>query len=38
VITGADSSCLMHLDGLIRRDGKKLRVLHVAELLEEATR
>ena len=38
VITGADSSCLMHLEGLIRRDGKKLRVLHVAELLEEATR
>src|SRR5205814_7735703 len=38
VITGVDSSCLMHLDGLIRRDGKKLRVLHVAELLEEATR
>ena len=38
VITGADSSCLMHLDGLIRRDGKKLRVLHIAELLEEATR
>jgi L-lactate dehydrogenase complex protein LldE len=38
VITSADSSCLMHLDGLIRRDGKKLRVLHVAELLEEATR
>jgi L-lactate dehydrogenase complex protein LldE len=38
VITSADSSCLMHLEGLIRRDGKKLRVLHVAELLEEATR
>ena len=38
VIAGGDVSCLMHLDGLIRRDGKKLRVLHVAELLEEATR
>jgi L-lactate dehydrogenase complex protein LldE len=38
MITGADSSCLMHLEGLLRRDGKKLRVLHVAELLEEATR
>jgi len=38
VCTAGDSSCLMHLDGLIRRDGKKLRVLHVAELLEEATR
>ena len=38
VIAGGDVSCLMHLDGLIRRDGKKLRVLHLAELLEEATR
>jgi L-lactate dehydrogenase complex protein LldE len=38
VITGADVSCLMHLEGLIRRDGKKLRVMHLAELLEEATR
>jgi L-lactate dehydrogenase complex protein LldE len=38
VIVGGDVSCLMHLDGLIRRDGKKLRVLHLAELLEEATR
>src|SRR5207244_7327975 len=38
VIAGADMSCLMHLEGLMRRDGKKLRVLHVAELLEEATR
>lgn len=33
VITGNDMSCLMHLDGLIRRDGRKLRVLHVAEIL-----
>jgi L-lactate dehydrogenase complex protein LldE len=38
MITGVDTSCLMHLEGLLRRDGKKLRVLHVAELLEEATR
>jgi L-lactate dehydrogenase complex protein LldE len=38
VIAGADISCLMHLEGLIRRDRKKLRVLHVAELLEEASR
>lgn len=33
VITGNDMSCLMHLDGLIRRDDRKLRVLHVAEIL-----
>jgi len=33
VITGTDMSCLMHLDGLIRREGLPLRVMHVAEIL-----
>lgn len=33
VVTAADMSCLMHLDGLIRRQGKPLRVMHVAEIL-----
>ena len=33
VLTAADMSCLMHLDGLIRRDGKRLRVMHIAEIL-----
>ncbi len=32
VITAADMSCLMHLDGLIRRNGKPLRVMHVAQI------
>ena len=36
VITAGDMSCLMHLEGLLRRDGKPLRVLHLAELLAEA--
>ncbi|GAC1340348.1 MAG: (Fe-S)-binding protein [Myxococcales bacterium] len=36
IMTGADVSCLMHMDGLIRRARKPMRVLHVAELLEEA--
>jgi L-lactate dehydrogenase complex protein LldE len=36
VLTAADMSCLMHMDGLIRRQGKPIRVLHVAELLVEA--
>ena len=36
VITAGDMSCLMHLQGLIRRDRKQLRVLHLAELLAEA--
>lgn len=33
VITGTDMSCLMHLDGLIRREQLPLRVMHVAEIL-----
>jgi L-lactate dehydrogenase complex protein LldE len=33
VLTANDMSCLMHLDGLIRRAGKPLRVMHVAEIL-----
>jgi L-lactate dehydrogenase complex protein LldE len=33
VIAGVDMSCLMHLDGLIRRAGKQIQVRHVAELL-----
>jgi L-lactate dehydrogenase complex protein LldE len=36
VITGVDMSCLMHLDGLARREKKRLRILHVAELLDQA--
>jgi len=37
VIAGADMSCLMHLQGLLRRQHKPLRVMHVAEVLAEAT-
>jgi L-lactate dehydrogenase complex protein LldE len=33
VITGADHSCLMHLDGLINRNNQPLRVMHIAEIL-----
>ncbi len=33
VITGADVSCLMHLDGLNRRQGSALRIVHFAEIL-----
>jgi L-lactate dehydrogenase complex protein LldE len=33
VITGVDVSCLMHLDGLARRTGRKVELRHVAELL-----
>ncbi len=38
IITAADMSCLMHLDGLIRRARRPLRVMHVAEILAEAAR
>jgi len=33
IITGADMSCLMHLDGLSRRKKKAFKVMHVAEIL-----
>src|SRR5438094_7633420 len=36
IITAGDMSCLMHLQGLLRRDNKGIRVMHVAELLAEA--
>jgi L-lactate dehydrogenase complex protein LldE len=33
VLTSADTSCLMHIGGLISRDGAPIRVLHLAEIL-----
>jgi len=33
VLTAGDMSCLMHLDGLLRRGKKEMRVMHVAEIL-----
>jgi L-lactate dehydrogenase complex protein LldE len=36
IMTAADMSCLMHLEGLIRRDRRPLRVMHVAEILAAA--
>jgi len=33
VITGTDTSCLMHLEGLINRNKQPIKVLHVAEIL-----
>jgi len=36
VIAGYDMSCLMHLEGLLRREQKPLKVMHVAEILEGA--
>ncbi len=33
ILTAADMSCLMHLDGLIQRQRFPMRVMHVAEIL-----
>lgn len=33
VITATDMSCLMHLEGLIRRENKPIKVMHIAEIL-----
>jgi L-lactate dehydrogenase complex protein LldE len=33
VLTAVDMSCLMHLGGLIRRQNKPIRVMHIAEIL-----
>lgn len=33
VITATDASCLMHLEGLVRRNNYPIRTMHVAEIL-----
>jgi L-lactate dehydrogenase complex protein LldE len=33
VLCGGDSSCLLHLDGMLRRQDAPLRTLHLAEIL-----
>lgn len=37
IVTAVDMSCLMHLEGLIRRDRRPLRVMHVADILASAS-
>ena len=36
VITGADHSCLMHLEGLLNRNNQPLKVMHIAEILNNS--
>jgi len=36
VLTSTDMSCLMHLDGLLRRHRQPIRVMHIAEIFAEA--
>lgn len=37
IVTATDVSCLAHLGGLVGREGRPLRVMHVAEILAVAT-
>ena len=32
-ITGVDMSCLMHLEGILKRQKSKVKVIHIAEIL-----
>jgi len=32
-ITGGDTSCLMHLEGILKRQGSKVKIIHIAEIL-----
>lgn len=32
-ITGADSSCLMHMEGVIRREKLPIKTIHIIEIL-----
>jgi L-lactate dehydrogenase complex protein LldE len=34
-ITGADMSCLMHLEGILRRQKSPVKVIHIAEILNQ---
>jgi L-lactate dehydrogenase complex protein LldE len=36
VLTGGDTSCLMHMEGIIRREKHSLKVMHIAEILNQA--
>jgi L-lactate dehydrogenase complex protein LldE len=36
VLTSTDMSCLMHLEGLLRRQRKAMRVMHIAEIFAVA--
>ncbi|PIF70746.1 (Fe-S)-binding protein [Flavobacterium sp. 2] len=35
-ITGGDTSCLMHLDGILKRNGSKVKTIHIAEILNNS--
>ncbi|WPO78438.1 (Fe-S)-binding protein [Flavobacterium sp. KACC 22761] len=36
-ITGGDMSCLMHLEGILRRQNSRVKTIHIAEILNTMT-
>ena len=36
ILTGGDMSCIMHLQGIASREGRNLKFMHVAEILNQA--
>ncbi|SDC55053.1 L-lactate dehydrogenase complex protein LldE [Algoriphagus faecimaris] len=36
IVTGGDVSCLMHLEGLAKRQNQPLKFMHIAEILNQA--
>jgi L-lactate dehydrogenase complex protein LldE len=36
-ITAADLSCLMHMEGILKRQGSKVKVIHIAEILNHSS-
>ncbi len=36
ILTACDTSCLMHMEGIIKRDKLPLKVMHIAEILHAA--
>jgi L-lactate dehydrogenase complex protein LldE len=38
ILTGGDMSCLMHLEGIIRRNEHPIKVMHIAEILNSAVK
>jgi L-lactate dehydrogenase complex protein LldE len=35
-ITGSDTSCLMHLEGILKRQGSSVKTIHIAEILNSS--
>jgi L-lactate dehydrogenase complex protein LldE len=38
ILIGGDMSCLMHMEGIIRRNQNPIKVMHIAEVLNQAVK